>query len=176
MALFLFTACPAQRPRAPPINRNGLGLTSTPTPGRKSKRVLHAVGGQGVAARFPLLLILLPAVYLPRKRKSYFALSQTPAEFGRTGERQVLRGFQRPVSLRGASTALDSTQAAARGIFSHPKPALPGRRADSCAYLASPRAPSPRGVTSPPRPKASLRVLPDRTGRSPGVPGPSRLA
>lgn len=171
-----FNCLPRPAPPGPPYKQKWLRSHLYPYPWKKIEEGPPRSWGQGVAARFPLLLILLPAGYLPFKRKSYFALSQTPDEFGRTGERQVLRGFQRPVSLRGASTALDSTQAGARGIFSHPKPALPGRRADSCASLASPRAPSPRGVTSPPRPKASLRVLPDGTGRSPGVPGPSRLA
>lgn len=62
-------------------------LTSTPTPGRKPKGSPTRLGDGGVATRFPLL-IPFPAGYLPRARKSYFALSQNPDEFGRRGARE----------------------------------------------------------------------------------------
>ncbi|CAI9179217.1 unnamed protein product [Rangifer tarandus platyrhynchus] len=80
------------------------------------------------------------------------------------GKEEVLRGFRRPLSPRGAPTALpDSTQAGERGVRSHPKRALLWRLPEGCASLAAPRVTSPRGEGGPSAPvQSQLTGVPRR--------------
>lgn len=80
--IFLFAPYPRPVPPSVPVNRTVSPLPRPPGENRRGSPT--RLGDGGVATRFPLL-IPFPAGYLPRARKSYFALSQNPDEFGRRG-------------------------------------------------------------------------------------------
>lgn len=84
--IFLFAPYPCLVPPSVPVNRTVSPLPRPPGENRRGGSPTR-LGDGGVATRFPLLLIPLPAGYLPRARKSYIALSQNPDEFGRRGAR-----------------------------------------------------------------------------------------
>ena len=168
MALFLFTACPAQRHQPPPINRNVLGLTTTPTAGRKSKRVLHAVGGRALPPGSRFFEYYFPPVTSPVNGK---VILLQPSLAGR-GKGRGAKGVSAAVlpagcahrpRLHAGGCARNFQPSEARA------PRTPGRQ---LRFPRFPKGPEPAGDGLSAPAQSQLKGAPRRNWTEPGRPGP----